>query len=202
VLQRFEGRPEERVINSMMLRAMRQARYSTDNVGHFGLAFPHYCHFTSPIRRYPDLLVHRAVHALLEGPQALRRWIDDSEALEPLAEQSSRQERTAMDAERSIIALKKVRFMRERIGEVHAAHITGVAKFGLFVELDDLFVEGLVRMESIGKDDFYEFDESRHRIYGRRSGRAFRIGDAVTVEVVNASLERRTIDFKLVRKTG
>ncbi len=200
VLARFEGRPEERVINSLMLRAMRQARYSTDNVGHFGLAFEHYAHFTSPIRRYPDLLVHRAVHATLEGTNALRKYVETE--LEPLAEQSSRQERTAMDAERSIVALKKVRFMRERIGEVHAAHITGVAKFGLFVELDDIFVEGLVRMESIGKDDFYEYDEAKHRIYGRRSGRAFRLGDAVTVEVVNASLERRSIDFKLVRKTG
>ena len=202
VLQRFEGKPEARVVNSILLRAMRQAQYSLDNVGHFGLAFPTYCHFTSPIRRYPDLLVHRAVHALLDGPQALERYATTREELANDAAHSSKQERVAMDAERAIVAIKKVRFMRDKIGEVYAGHITGVQKFGLFVELDTVFVEGLVRTDSIGKDDFYEFDEAKHRIFGKRSGRSFRTGDAVTVEVVNVSLERRAIDFKLVRKSG
>ncbi len=202
VLQRFEGRPEARVVNALLLRAMRQAQYSVENIGHFGLAFPYYCHFTSPIRRYPDLLVHRAVHALLEGPRALSRYAREAAASAPEAAlKSSRAERVAMEAERAIVALKKVRFMRDKVGEVYAGHVTGVAKFGLFVELDEIFVEGLVRIDAIGKDDQYEFDERRHRIHGRRSGRAFRLGDPVSVEVTNVSLERRAIDFRLARKT-
>lgn len=201
VLRRFDGKPEEKIINSLMLRAMRQAQYSTNNIGHFGLAFPNYCHFTSPIRRYPDLLVHRATHALLEGSQSLRRYVQESaEGLEDAASHSSRQERTAMDAERAIIAIKKVRFMRDRIGEIFAGHISGLANFGLFVELDDMYVEGLVRLDQMGRDDHYEFDEKRHVVVGRRSGRSFRLGDAVSVEVLDSSLERRAIDFRLARK--
>lgn len=203
VLRRFDGKPEEKIVNSLMLRAMRQAQYSTDNIGHFGLAFPHYCHFTSPIRRYPDLLVHRATHALLEGKQALQKYIDkDGPDLGEHAQHSSRQERNAMEAERAIVAIKKVRFMRDRLGEIYAGRISAVTSFGLFVELDEIYVEGLVKLDQIGRDDFYEFDEKRHVIYGKRSGRAFRLGDAVTVEVVEASLERRAIDFRLARKTG
>ena len=203
VLRRFDGKPEEKIINSLMLRAMRQAQYSTDNIGHFGLAFPHYCHFTSPIRRYPDLLVHRATHALLEGSRSIARYVEESaETLDDAAAHSSRQERNAMDAERAIIAIKKVRFMRERIGEIFAGHISGVASFGLFVELDDMYVEGLVRLDQMGRDDVYEFDEKRHVVFGKRSGRSFRLGDAVSVEVTESSLERRAIDFRLARKTG
>lgn len=203
VLRRFDGKPEEKIINSLMLRAMRQAQYSTDNIGHFGLAFPHYCHFTSPIRRYPDLLVHRATHALLEGTKALARYVDkDARDLGDHALQSSRQERNAMEAERAIIAIKKVRFMRERIGEIYAGHISGVTSFGIFVELDEIFVEGLVKLDQLGRDDQYEFDDKRHVVFGRRSGRTFGLGDPVTVEVVEASLERRAIDFRLARKTG
>ena len=202
VLRRFEGKPEERVVNSIMLRAMRQAQYSLDNVGHFGLAFPFYCHFTSPIRRYPDLLVHRAFHAQLDGERALEAYAGSRDRLAAAAAHSSKQERVAMDAERAIVALKKARFMRDKIGEIYAGHVTGVAKFGLFVELDQIYVEGLVRADSIGKDDVYEYDEKRHRIFGKRSGRSFRIGDPVSVEVINVSLERRAVDFRLVRKAG
>ena len=201
VLLRFEGKPEERLINGLMLRAMRQAQYAVDNIGHFGLAFDQYCHFTSPIRRYPDLLVHRAVHAVLEGKKATERYLAYAEeTLDDSAANASRQERVAMDAERGSVALKKVRFMRDKVGEIYAGHITGIAKFGMFVELDEIFVEGLVRMDSIGKDDQYEFDEDRHRIVGRRSGRSFKTGDPVTVEVVSCSLERRAIDFRVARK--
>lgn len=203
VLRRFDGKPEEKIVNSLMLRAMRQAQYSPDNIGHFGLAFPHYCHFTSPIRRYPDLLVHRATHALLEGTKALSRYVEkDAADLGEHAAQSSRQERNAMEAERAIIAIKKVRFMRERIGDICAGHISGVTSFGLFIELDDIFVEGLVKLDQLGRDDQYEFDDKRHCVFGRRSGRMFRLGDPVTVEVVEASLERRAIDFRLARKTS
>lgn len=201
VLARFEDRPEARLINHLMLRAMRQAQYSVDNIGHFGLAFDDYCHFTSPIRRYPDLLVHRAVHALLEGKQATSRYIAYAEELlDDAASHSSRRERQAMEAERASVALKKVRFMRERTGEIFAGHVTGVAKYGLFVELDEIFVEGLVRTDALGRDDVYEYDEDRHRIVGRRSGRSFKLGDAVTVEVTGTSLERRQIDFRIARK--
>ena len=201
ILARFEGKPEERLVNNLMLRAMRQAQYSVLNIGHFGLAFDHYCHFTSPIRRYPDLLVHRAVHGVLEGKKATERYLAYAEEkLGDGAAHASRQERVAMEAERGSVALKKVRFMRDKLGEIYAGHITGIAKFGMFVELDEIFVEGLVRMEAIGRDDQYEFDEDRHRIVGRRSGRSFKTGDPVTVEVVAASLERRAIDFRIARK--
>ncbi|HVO31214.1 MAG TPA: RNB domain-containing ribonuclease, partial [bacterium] len=197
----FEGRPQERLVNHLMLRAMRQAQYAVDNIGHFGLAFDHYCHFTSPIRRYPDLLVHRAVHALLDGRGATDAYLEYAgDVLDEAATHSSSRERVAMEAERASVALKKVRFMRERVGEVFAGHVTGVAKYGLFVELDEIFVEGLVRADSIGRDDQYEYDEDRHAIVGRRSGRSFKLGDPVTVEVIGTSLERRQIDFRIARK--
>jgi ribonuclease R len=198
VLERVAGRPEARVVNRVLLRSLSQARYATQNLGHFGLASDCYTHFTSPIRRYPDLIVHRILKTTLSIPAS--RHAQDltrlTEALPAIAEDTSRRERVAMDAERDIVALKKVQLMQEKIGQTFAAFVSDVASFGFFVELDDLFVEGLVHVTTLG-DDFYEHLEDRHCLRGRRRHRTFRIGDPVRVRLVGASVERRQIDFVL-----
>jgi ribonuclease R len=194
VLAAVAGRPEERLINTVLLRAMKQARYAPANAGHFGLAAPCYTHFTSPIRRYPDLVLHRVLAAHQTGD---RRELAALAAELPAAcEESSRRERVAMDAEREVAQLKKVQFMQERIGETHTGFVSGVVPFGFFVELERWFVEGLVHVATL-TDDRYELVEHRHLLAGRRRGRVFRLGDPVTVRVASVSIERRQIDFVL-----
>lgn len=194
LLARVAGSAEEKVINHVLLRSLPQARYSTVNRGHFGLSATSYCHFTSPIRRYPDLLVHRLLRRRLqlsggdEGPMTA--------SLEELAERSSLCERRAMEAERDILALKKCQFMQERIGEEHAGLVVSIQPFGFFVELSEFFVEGLVHITSLG-DDYYEFDEQRQRLVGMSRRRIFTIGDAVTIAVERVDCDRREIDFRL-----
>lgn len=203
-LDGVRGRPEAQLLSTLLLRSLAQAEYSTNNVGHFGLGFPFYTHFTSPIRRYADLIIHRQVHTLLEkGVPGLMNWSEKrQESLGEIGGQTSRRERVALDAERAIVSIKKVRFMAERVGDVFWGSVTGMGKAGIFVGLEECFVEGLIRMEDLGGQDRYEFDEERYVISGKRSGRSFRLGDIVEVEVSGFSLAKRTVDFSLIRKKG
>ncbi len=195
VLLEVKGRREERVVNNVLLRSMKWAKYSAHNVGHFGLASKSYTHFTSPIRRYPDLIVHRILKEVLfekEGGAP-------EEVLAKKAEHLSQRERVAMEAEREILDRYRVRFMKDKIGEIYRGVISGVTAFGFFVELFDIFVEGLVRVTSL-YDDYYHYHENRYCLVGERTHKTFRIGDEVLVRVEKVDVERRQIDFGLVGK--
>jgi len=190
VIEQAAGRPEERLVNTVLLRSMQQARYSAAPGGHFGLATDHYTHFTSPIRRYPDLVVHRLLDVALRGVGTVPA------DLGAVAEETSRRERVALEAEREIVQLKKIQFMQDKVGSAWDGFVSGVAPFGLFVELRDVFVEGLVHVTTLG-GDFWELVEGQHLLRGRRTRRTFRVGDPVRVRVAGVSLERRQIDFLL-----
>lgn len=197
LLAGLEGKPEERMINQVLLRCMKQAQYSPENVGHFGLAADLYCHFTSPIRRYPDLVVHRVLRQVLTaGKMPEKRKARLQEVLPAMGEHTSQRERRAMEAEREIVSLKKCQFMADKVGAVFAGFVSGVQPFGFFVELKDLFIEGLVHISSIA-DDFYVFEEDLHRLVGQHRRRIFQIGDAMQVTVAKVDLDRREIDFVL-----
>ncbi len=198
-LARVAGRPEERLVNTVLLRAMKQARYAPLNVGHFGLAADSYTHFTSPIRRYPDLVLHRLLAAHLAGDQRTIAAI--AAELPDICDESSRRERVAMEAEREVVQLKKVQFMQDKIGETYDGFVSGVVPFGMFVELETWFVEGLVHVATL-TDDRYELVEERHLLRGRRRGRIFRVGDPVRVRVASVSIERKQIDFVLADDRG
>ncbi len=193
-LQRVAGTPEERLVNTIVLRTMKQARYAPMNAGHFGLAADCYTHFTSPIRRYPDLIVHRLLNAHLTHDRAANAAT--AAELTAICEESSRRERDAMEAEREVVQLKKVQFMQDKIGETCGGFISGVVPFGIFVELEEWFVDGLVHVATL-TDDRYDYVEHRHLLQGRRRGRVFRLGDALRVRVASVSVERRQIDFVL-----
>ena len=198
LLREISGRPEERTINHVLLRSMKQAVYSEKNIGHFGLASDEYCHFTSPIRRYPDLVVHRVLkEAVSERGMTPGRKKRLEEVLPRMAEETSVRERRAMEAEREVVDLMKARYMLDKIGEEYRGFITGVTVFGLFVELEELFVEGLVHVSSIN-DDYYHFDEKGHCLIGEKRKRMFRIGDEVAVRVERVDTGKRQIDFSLV----
>ncbi len=194
LLERVAGTPEEKLINHVLLRSLPQARYSVENRGHFGLAADSYCHFTSPIRRYPDLIIHRLLRRQLQLPGEREGRLPAT--LEEIAERSSHCERRAMEAERDIVNLKKCQYMAERIGEEHHGFVVSVQAFGFFVELQDIFVEGLVHISSI-TDDYYQFDEATHSLTGMSRRRRFTIGDPVTVLVHRVDSDRREIDFRL-----
>ena len=197
LVQQVRGKPEERLINHIVLRSMKQARYGVENRGHFGLAFSHYTHFTSPIRRYPDLVVHRVVKEwLANGGFSPARKDALAELLPPIAKSSSERERVAMEAEREVVDLKKIRFMANKVGEEFFGFITGVTAFGLFVELEDIFVEGLVHISTLG-DDYYVFQEKQHCLLGRNSKRRFRIADRVRVRVERIDMARRRLELGL-----
>jgi len=196
LLVETEGTPEERMINQVLLRCMKQARYSHENLGHFGLAARCYTHFTSPIRRYPDLVVHRILKGLLAG-KITEREIERLETTLPeTAGQTSRRERIAMEAEREIVALKKAQFMREKIGEDFDGYITGVTSFGFFVELVELFVEGMVHVSTM-RDDYYRYVEKQHSLVGERLKETYRLGDKVRVTVAAVNIERKQVEFVL-----
>ena len=192
VLRQVAGKPEEKLISYLLLRTMKLARYHEENLGHFGLATDSYTHFTSPIRRYPDLVVHRALRALMQ--RAERNLPAD---LPEMARHLSEMERRASDAERELIEWKKVRFMADKVGEVFTGYVTGVQAFGLFVELEEIYVQGLVHVSSMA-DDYYHFDERAHLLKGENTGKVYRLGDKVEVQVARVDLERRQIDFALV----
>lgn len=194
LLKSAEGRPEEKMVNELLLRCMKQARYSAENVGHFGLASPCYLHFTSPIRRYPDLVVHRILRGALSGCLKKREMGKIAAMLPGIAEEASRRERTAMEAEREIVDLKRLEYMESRVGEVFDGFVTGVASYGFYVELAELPVEGLVHVTALG-DDYYRLAEKLHSLVGERSGRVYRIGDKVSVRVDAVSREKRRVQF-------
>jgi ribonuclease R len=198
VLSKIVGKPEERFLNVLLLRSMSRARYDSKNLGHFGLALDSYTHFTSPIRRYPDLVVHRVLKAIVgSDKQAVQRVLRTGVRIPEIAEQCSLTERRADDAEREFIQLKKVEFMRDKIGEVYGGFISGVAPYGIFVELKDYFVDGLIPLKYMD-DDHYMYHEKRHFFKGKRTGKVYRLGDAVQVQVVRVDRDKREIDFLLV----
>ncbi len=218
LLERIQGRPDFNVIQTVMLRSLSQAVYSPDNNGHFGLNYEAYAHFTSPIRRYPDLLIHRAIRSVIrsrrdtehvrrEGATSMpkaRIYPYDEAALEQLGEQCSMAERRADEATRDVVNWLKCEFMKDRVGETFPGVITAVTGFGLFVELTDIYVEGLVHVTAM-PGDYYHFDPLHHRLSGERSGRSFRLGDSVEVRVMRVDLDERKIDFELIgggSKTG
>ncbi len=195
VLSDVKGRPEERVVNEILLRSMKWAKYSAKNLGHFGLASEGYTHFTSPIRRYPDLMVHRFLKKALSGEEMKV----PEEVLANRAERLSNRERVAMEAEREILGRYRVRFMKDKIGGEFEGVISGVTAFGFFVELKDIFVEGLVRVTDL-HDDYYQYHEKKYCLVGERTHRTFRIGDEVRVRVDRVDVERRHIDFGMIEK--
>ncbi len=201
LLASAEGRPEEKMVNELLLRCMKQARYSAENTGHFGLASPCYLHFTSPIRRYPDLVVHRILKGALSGSLERREKGGLAKVLPGIAEETSRRERTAMEAEREIVDLKRLEYMESRVGEVFDGFVTGVATYGFYVELAELPVEGLVHVTSLG-DDYYRLEEKLHSLVGERSGRSFRIGDKLQVRVDAVSREKRRLQFSPLGRPG
>jgi ribonuclease R len=196
-LAKAKGTPEEMLINTVLLRTMKQARYSTENVGHFGLAAESYTHFTSPIRRYPDLIVHRILKAATRGLLKKEAYTKHLAATLPeAATHCSLRERTAMEAERDVITMLKLQFMTDKLGETYDGIITGTANFGLFVQLHDLFVEGLVHISAL-TDDYYTYIEKLHCLRGEKRKKVYRIGDAVRVRVDRVDTVRKKIDFSL-----
>lgn len=206
LIARIRSRPDATLLNMLLLRSMQQAQYSPHNVGHFGLAYEAYTHFTSPIRRYPDLLVHRALKAILGKKRYVPELADASEAelatpivrWEKLGLLCSANERRADDASRDVEAWLKSYYVRERVGETFSGSISAVVPFGLFVVLDQLFVEGLVHVSELG-NEYFQFNEAAHELRGERTGIRFRLGDRLDVQVVRVDLEARRIDFRLMR---
>src|SRR5690625_2891472 len=198
VLKKIKGKKEEMVVSKLMLRSMKQAKYDPISVGHFGLATDFYTHFTSPIRRYPDLIVHRLIRTyLLEGDLSSKTISQWREALSDIAKHTSVMERVAIETEREVDDLKKAEYMKDKIGEKFSGIISSITNFGLFVELENT-VEGLVHV-SYMTDDYYHFDERSYALIGERTGQVYRIGEEVVVEVIGVNLEERAVDFELVR---
>jgi ribonuclease R len=196
LLKQIKGRPDYALLQTVMLRSLRQARYAPENAGHFGLGYEAYAHFTSPIRRYPDLLVHRAIKAVLKGSQ-----YKPSEKWETLGVHCSENERRADDATRDVEAWLKCFYMRDHLGNVYDGTISSVTGFGLFITLDDLFVEGLVHVSELGSD-YFHFDAVKHQMLGEHSGKKYRLGDRVRVQVVRVDMESTKIDFVLEAVIG
>jgi ribonuclease R len=192
LLEMVKGKTEQNLIETLALRSMAKAEYSTVNIGHYGLSFKHYSHFTSPIRRYPDMMAHRLLTYYLQGGQ-----MPNQEVLETLCKQSSDMEKRAVEAERASIKYKQVEFMSDKLGQVFEGVISGVTEFGFFVELIETKCEGLVPMRDL-VDDFYEFDDDNYCIIGRRRKKKFQLGDVVKVEVARANLLKKQLDFRLV----
>ena len=209
LIDRMRGTPEERPIAALMLRTMQKARYDAASLGHFGLAAEHYTHFTSPIRRYPDLIVHRTLRLARQGkpfdsrgaaarstlPPAKREELE--EELPDTAKHASEMERRADEAERELLQWKKVRFMADKVGDEYDGYITGVAPYGLFVELIEHYVEGMVHVSSMA-DDYYRFVEQQHVLRGENTKKVYRLGDRIAVQVVRVDMERRQIDLGIV----
>jgi len=197
IVEKVEGRPEEKAVNMTLLRTMKHARYAHEALGHFGLAAKFYSHFTSPIRRYPDLAIHRVIRevqekGLLKGDRLKRL----NTLMTEYAEQSSLQERVAEDAERESTDLKKVEYMKSFVGQVFEGHISGVTSFGFFVELPNT-VEGLVHVSSLN-DDYYQFVEKHLMLVGDNTRKVYRIGDTVKVLLSKVNIEERNLDFEVV----
>ncbi len=196
LLKQIKGRPDMALLQTVMLRSLRQARYAPENAGHFGLGYEAYTHFTSPIRRYPDLLVHRAIKAVLNNKQ-----YKPHEKWEALGIHCSQNERRADDATRDVEAWLKCFYIRDHLGSVFDGTVSSVTGFGLFVALDDLYIEGLVHVSELGTD-YFHFDPTKHQMLGERTGKRYRLGDRVRVKVVRVDMESTKIDFVLEEDTG
>lgn len=192
LMSKIEGKPEQNVLEQLAIRSMAKAKYTTDPKGHFGLAFDHYSHFTSPIRRYPDVMVHRLLWHYLEGGKS-----QDKEAFEAKCVHSSEREKRAAEAERASIKYKQVEFMQSMLGEEFEGIVSGVTEWGIYVEIVETKCEGMIRMSDLD-DDYYEFDERQFAAVGKRSGKIITLGDKVEVIVAKTDIDRRTID--LVKK--
>ncbi|WP_339320477.1 ribonuclease R [Paenibacillus sp. FSL R10-2734] len=198
LLEQIQGTKEQTVISTMMLRSMKQAKYDAESTGHFGLAAEYYSHFTSPIRRYPDLVIHRVMREVIESGGALSQKRHDylASRMPDIAQQSSERERVAVEAERDTEQLKKAEYMQDKVGEEFEAMVSSVTSFGMFIELDNT-VEGLIRLSAMS-DDYYHFDEAHMALIGERTSRVFRIGDEVKIRVAKVNMDDHTIDFELV----
>lgn len=194
LLTDVEGKPEQNVLETLAIRTMAKAKYTTDPSGHFGLAFRHYTHFTSPIRRYPDVMVHRLLQHYLDGGKSANK-----EKYEKLCQQSSDMEKRAADAERASIKYKQVEFMKMQEDRVFDGLVAGVTEWGIYVEIEETRCEGMVRLSEM-KDDYYEYDEKNYRIIGKNNKKIITLGDKVAVRVLNTDIDRRTIDLEFAKK--
>ena len=192
MLADVKGHGEENLLSTLAIRSMAKAIYTTHNIGHYGLGFDFYTHFTSPIRRFPDMMVHRLLDRYLNGGRSV-----NAEKLEDLCNHSSAMEQLAANAERASIKYKQVEYMADHLGEVYSGVISGVTEWGLYVELDDNKCEGLVPMRDLA-DDYYDFDDKNYCLIGRRHGHRYRLGDNINVQVARCNLERKQLDFAIV----
>jgi ribonuclease R len=202
LLEQIHGTPEQTVIGTMMLRSMKQAKYDATNLGHFGLAAEYYTHFTSPIRRYPDLVIHRVIREVILANNALQadREAYLAEQMPVIAQQSSERERIAVDAERDTDALKKAEFMIDKVGQEFEAIISSVTSFGMFVELNNT-VEGMIRLSAL-TDDYYHFHERQMALIGERTSKIYRLGDVVKVRLARVNMLDYTLDFEMLDQNG
>jgi ribonuclease R len=196
LLHQVRGTEVENVVNEVALRSMAKAIYSDRNIGHFGLGFDFYSHFTSPIRRYPDLVVHRLLKEYAGGVSSQRRQ-ELFKRLPEIADLASDRERIAMEAERAAVKVMQVEYMKRHVGDEFHALVSGVTRYGVFVEINDLLVEGMIHVRDL-TDDYYVYDEKRYALIGRRTKRQYRLGDQIEVKVIRVKPEEREIDFVTV----